>query len=271
MGQILPPDDSIIVAADLPDEAISEYYRRFPGPVGKFEAGVEASLLVTLIIRHTEGVTELARGDLVLIPAGMVLGRAAFEAAIRALWLLQPDDPHEREVRWLAHYRDGERFYTAQSVATSDLTEAIQARDIAGRLRDFRLGVERAFDSLPTPYAQLTRLPSLRDMVGSLSMPEAYMRYRTFSQYVHATYVASDLYRRSLGAAQRVHEAAEPHRYWREILRPYGSACGKQEARSSSDSANRMVRSPPRDLMFGSLSPFAAFGGMNRVACETID
>jgi hypothetical protein len=83
--------------------------------VGKFESDVEALLLFNLVIRDIEAILTLARTDLVLLPSANVLARAVFEIALKAAWIVQPDDPFDREVRWLAHLAEEERLHKALS------------------------------------------------------------------------------------------------------------------------------------------------------------
>jgi hypothetical protein len=101
---ILPPTKAIIEAGERLNEAIERLLRTVPGPpIGRYEADVEAGNLLKLVIRHVEGVIALSLNDLVLLPSAMVIARACYEAAIKAMWMATPDDPFDREVRWLAH------------------------------------------------------------------------------------------------------------------------------------------------------------------------
>src|SRR5436190_16883559 len=78
---------------DLLDEGVSQVrgaIRGLPQTEYRYEADTEAGLLLLLIIRNVEAVTTLARRDLVLLPAAIVVARAAFEASTLACWLLFP-------------------------------------------------------------------------------------------------------------------------------------------------------------------------------------
>jgi hypothetical protein len=58
-----------------------------------------------LLIRHLESVCELAGHDLVLLPSAIVLSRAAFEASVRARWMLRRLTRMSERLRWVLHLR----------------------------------------------------------------------------------------------------------------------------------------------------------------------
>ena len=110
---VLPPTPTILQVASLIQRTISQFLlacRTVP-PLGKFESEVEAMNLFALVVRNIEAITELAKVDLVLAPSANVLARAVFEIAVKAAWMVTPDDPFEREVRWLAHLEEEERMH----------------------------------------------------------------------------------------------------------------------------------------------------------------
>jgi hypothetical protein len=114
---LMPPTPEILHIADSVERAIGQFLgaRETIPPLGKFESDVEALLLFTLVIRDIEAILTLARTDLVLLPSACVLARAVFEIAVKAAWMVHPDDPFDREVRWLAHLAEEERLYKAVS------------------------------------------------------------------------------------------------------------------------------------------------------------
>src|SRR5215217_3638447 len=99
----LHPTPAILAAAD----ALEESLRRFLAaqdmlpPPGEWEALDEAYLMLALAIRNSQGVITLARQDLLLLPGAMVMARVAFETGVTVRWMLDPDDPFDRELRWL--------------------------------------------------------------------------------------------------------------------------------------------------------------------------
>jgi hypothetical protein len=79
------------------------------------------------IIRNVEGVLLMAREDLRLLPAAFSTSRTAYEVAIRVLWLMDPTDPYEREVRWLAYLSQDEHCQCDKSVAVLNLWRVLTA------------------------------------------------------------------------------------------------------------------------------------------------
>ena len=92
---ILPPSPEVLQWADVLEEAIHEFVRIRDGirHLGRYEADIEAMLLMNLIIRYVEGVLVMARHDLVLQPSACVIGRAVMEISARTIWLLTLPKP----------------------------------------------------------------------------------------------------------------------------------------------------------------------------------
>jgi hypothetical protein len=97
-----------VLLDDLLGQFITACRESLP-PLGKYEAEVEALNLFKLAIRNIEGVIALARTDLVLLPPAIASARAGFEAAVKAAWLIDADDPFDREARWIVHLASEER------------------------------------------------------------------------------------------------------------------------------------------------------------------
>lgn len=203
-------------AADVLDKAVAVVLRTLgeAPPRGHYEAELEANLMIGLIIRHAEAVGVLARDHVVLYPAAMTVARAAYEAALRALWMLDPEAPFERERRWLAHLENSERLHTNLAGTLSRAgfrDEAERNRRLAEGIRSFRLGV---IAELPEGISPPEKLPKLERMVSELGREERYLPYRIASQYAHATHFATGVYRKNLGVAIETGEFIEPER-WR--------------------------------------------------------
>ena len=165
--------------------------------LGEFESDIEAMKLLTLVVRDIEAIIELAKIDLVLVSAANILARAAFEIAVKAAWMVTPDDPFEREVRWLAHLQEEERMHEriAGRVAQFGGNPASfqQQRD---NIRAFRTGV---IDVLPPGYTPLPGNPSVEQMLGDIGQKRVYSIYTLLAAYVHGSHSATSLYRRNLG------------------------------------------------------------------------
>ncbi len=144
--------------------------RRTLPSLGRYESEVEALNLFYLTVRDVEGVVALARADLVLLPAALAAARAAFEVAVKAAWLVDAEDPYEREVRWLAHLRAEERYCERVAERLEELgKDGILFRSRAETIRSFRKAVAQA---LPAGQQELPGNPSFEDMLKSLAPRE---------------------------------------------------------------------------------------------------
>jgi hypothetical protein len=171
---------------------------------GRWEAEVEANVMIALNVRHAEAITALAREGYALYPAAMTLSRAGYESGIRILWMLYPDEPFERERRWLSHLRKGEEHYERFARRLERLGgNPEQHQKYAESLREFRLSVTEA---LPPSISPPGGLPDLAQMLEQLGDPGKYLMYMLTSQYLHGSYVATELYRRNLGTNKETGE-----------------------------------------------------------------
>ena len=202
---ILKPTHEILRAATTLDDAIERLLQanRTLKPLGQYESDIEAYNLLNLIIRHTESVLALARDDLVLFPSAMVIARASYEAAIKMIWITLPEDPFDREIRWLAQLHTEEQYYAkiAARLATYGSGDAEQR--ISDQLRDFRVSVT---EKLPDGYEPLTRLPNLFQMLESFGEERKYLAYIEACQFTHSTHHATGLYRKNLGNKKQLGE-----------------------------------------------------------------
>jgi hypothetical protein len=156
------------------------------------------------------------RVDLQLVEtvAAMVLARAAYEGGIRVLWMLEPDDPFDREGRWPANVQQTARFHEKlalefESLAFEDHVVE-DRREAAAAIRAFAEGVT---GKLPEGIEPTPTVPPLRAMVRELAMPERYVAYRLGSQFTHVGGYAVGIYRRNLGTAVEVGEFLEPDQW----------------------------------------------------------
>jgi hypothetical protein len=190
--------------------------------LGKFESDEESLLLFNLVIRDIEAILTLARTDLVLLPAANVLARAVFEIALKAAWIVQPDDPFDREVRWLAHLAEEERMLKAvgESAARHGGNPA-SFEQHHRELRGFRTGVARI---LPPGYSELPGNPGVEQMLENLGQKQTYSLYRILAQYVHGGHSSTWLYRRNFGTLKQTGEFISPtgwqaplHMAWKNL------------------------------------------------------
>lgn len=207
---VMPPTPEIVQVADLIDHAISRFLeaRDTIPPLGRYESEDEVVLLFNLVIRDIEAIMTLARTDLILLPAANVIARAVFEIALKAAWIVQPEDPFHREVRWLAHLAEEERMHKAISGSVAKHGgDPSYFKQRYEQIRDFRTGVARL---LPAGYSELPGNPSVEQMLENLAQKQTYSIYRLLAQYVHGGHASTWLYRRNFGTLKRMGEFISP-------------------------------------------------------------
>lgn len=190
---VIPPTMEVKHAASMLYQTVPRFSKALRGglPIGKWESETEAYVKMLLVLRHVESLSILARTDLVLLPAAVVIARAAFETATGVLWMLDPEDPFEREVRWLAQLAEEEEYYERLFKKSSELGGPLEdvetRRKVIGK---FRTDVEGA---LPDGYETLKRVPNFAQMLGTLGLERQYLLYMDSSQFTHGTQVATGL------------------------------------------------------------------------------
>jgi len=206
---VIPPTPAIVKLANQINVVIGSFVKaRATVHLGKWEAEIEASNLFNLVIRNIEGITELANCDLVLLPAANVLARAVFEIAVKAAWMVQPDDPFQREVRWLAHLTEEARTHDRIAIKVDKFGgDAEFFRSQAKLLESFRKGVAMR---LPAGVAELAGNPSVEAMLESVGQTKVYSVYTLLAAYVHGTHASTWIYRRNLGTQKELGEFIRP-------------------------------------------------------------
>jgi hypothetical protein len=206
---IIPSTPDIEKAGNLLEEFIHQMLdarKSFPG-LGEYEASIEALNLMYLIIRDIEAVIILSK-DLVFLPSAMILTRSVFEMSMKTLWMLDPQDPFDREVRWLAQLQTEEEYYDTISQQSEKLgVENSTATRMRGVISGFRMGVTKA---LPKPYAPISKVPSLAKMMKEIHEEHRYSFYSFLCQYSHGTHVATNVYRMGLGTEKKFGEYVSP-------------------------------------------------------------
>ena len=116
-------------------------------PLGRYEAPDECLMVMFLMARNLEAVTALARRNLALLPSAMTLGRATFEQGLRVKWILYPEDPFEREARWLATLKQSSQHHRLlaehMEAAGEDIEIVSGLRGTAWQIEQFSAAVER--------------------------------------------------------------------------------------------------------------------------------
>lgn len=180
---------------------------------GRFEAEMEIYTILKLLLRHLESVCQLARHDLVLLPSAVVVARAAFEAQVRARWILKPVDPYEREVRWVLYLRSASEHcekLESNKYIPKQVGEAYSRRRSSYDKFDediCRLLVERGY-KIPK------QSPNIWEMLKDIGHPEFYQIYILLSAYTHTNFEAGSLYRKNLGNGKELGEFITAKDWW---------------------------------------------------------
>lgn len=213
------PDEVVLTACDKLDKAVGSIIRatseRRPD-FGRWEAPVEAAILLGLLIRHLEGVIALARSDLFLLPAAMALSRSAFETGVRVRWLLLPKRDFDREARWLIHLEEEHRLWKRMSDLAQRTGLSVSAYEERARsISAFRSAV---LDALPAGTTVPCGIPSVADALREQGEERRYIAYALLSQFVHGGHFAGTVWRRGLGSEKAISEKVTLWE-WREVLR----------------------------------------------------
>jgi hypothetical protein len=201
-----PPPQQVLAACDQIDRIIEAYLEALSHAdlSRRFEAPMEVYSMLKVMLRFSESIISLARDDLVLLPAANVIARSLLEVGYRSMWLLQANDPFEREGRWLAYLRDGIKHYRALTKASS-LSELQRQRfsQIADTHEKFANDMQVL---LTAEGNKPPRFPSFREVASVTALPECYHLFVLLSAFTHSNVMSLQLYRRHLGTAKEFGE-----------------------------------------------------------------
>ncbi|MCM1950376.1 DUF5677 domain-containing protein [Streptomyces sp. G2] len=196
---VRPPAEELLQLTKTLDRCIAGFLQtRNTAKFGHWEAPTEARALSNLMIRNLEAFLLMARTDEVLAGPAWTCARSVFEHAVRIIWLLYPDDPFDRECRWLGFLADTERSHKLVAEAMQNdpaSPDGSHHRQRADAMRIFREGVTAKLPAGYTPQ----RPPSFEQMLRSIDSAQMYRFYREGSQFVHGSMWGTSLYRKNLG------------------------------------------------------------------------
>ena len=174
------------------EEAIQRWAQAihyFVWPVPEYEADLESMGLIWFIVRQIESMVTLARRDLACLPSAIPIARVSMESAGWAAWLLEPSEPFDREVRWLARVRKDEQYHREVAALQQRLGIVDDYHTkCALEIQHWRETIEA---KLPRGYKEKIKgLPPFRNMLDSMGMERSYLQYKTLSQWTHGTQYA---------------------------------------------------------------------------------
>jgi hypothetical protein len=206
--QVAAPSPSLLRAADLLYDGVGhllEAREQIDVEYQKYDSSHDALNLLYHSIRHVEAVVELARKDLVMLSAAITSARAALESSMRALWLVDCDNPFEREGRWLGFIAEEvqSRTRAAKRLSSDGHTDlAAENLQVAQELESHRQDVVRL---LPAGISQQP-LPKFDALLTKTNTSISYAIYMIGSQYTHGTSWALARFRQGLGTKRQFNE-----------------------------------------------------------------
>ncbi|MEP0881368.1 DUF5677 domain-containing protein [Trichocoleus sp. ST-U3] len=220
---VLSTTPEIKQASELLEELASKLtnvaseFIKFQSPE-EYRADVEALHLLQLTICHVESVVSLAQQNLALLPSAAVISRSAFETAMNALWMLEPEDPSQRQVRLIAFMQEEIDFYDRYIKKLNELgvdsANTLKIEQDRDKIKLFREAVIR---NLPLEYKSLPKMPNIFDMLRSMNREVTYPFYRILCQYVHGTHAATWRYKTVLDNPNEIEEFLSPKK-WHSLL-----------------------------------------------------
>jgi hypothetical protein len=185
VAETIEPANDRILAMAAPVGRLAHHVRGMWGEFLYYAEGVRfepaantAYLLTAMCASSAAGCVRLAQADRLLALPATALARGAMEASLSTLWILQPDDPVQREARMLTH----------QSEWGNPLVRAARVYGFADE------GIAEQIDDLHARRA--ARLPegvevpprrNWREKCDDLGIPRRYAVYIKLCQAAHAT------------------------------------------------------------------------------------
>ena len=202
------PSPSLLRAADLLYDGAGHLLaarKHLDTKYEPYESSHDALNLLYHAIRHVEAVVELARKDLVMASAAITTSRAAWESSLRALWLVDCDNPFEREGRWLGFMAEEvqSRTRAAKHLSSGGHTAlAAENLQIAQQLESHLKDVARV---MPAGLSQQP-LPKFDALLTKTNTSISYAIYILGSQCTHGTFWALSRFRQGLGTKRQFNE-----------------------------------------------------------------
>ena len=188
---VRPPSSRLRRAAQLLDEGTYQVLAARSGldpKLAQFESSHDSLNLLYLCVRHIDSVIVLATQDAVLWPAAITVARGAFETSVRSLWLVDTDDPFEREGRWLG-LLDSDVETRHRFVRRAEADSATKVNTTAQRrlAKQFRQRHDQITALLAEKGRAPVAVPKMDAMMKATRVRMSYAHYVHSSQYAHGT------------------------------------------------------------------------------------
>jgi hypothetical protein len=166
----------------------------FESILGRYEADTTAMCLTRLVVRHASAVHDLCERGIENYASAAACARCAFETGATAAWLTIPEDPFDREGRWVGYFKSHERFYRKLAADFNPFAPEIAAE--LQRTADHHAAWKSAIENKLPSTAKVVVKPALPEILRELGFLKLYVAYRGISQVVHAEPESIDLIRR---------------------------------------------------------------------------
>jgi Family of unknown function (DUF5677) len=213
------PKVSILETCDAIDSAIEAMISACNDiPHSEVYADQESLIRLNLVIKNIQAVLLIARNDLLLIVPALVVARAAYETAIRSVWMVNHEDPYEREIRLVCYIN--EEIKVQKKIADREpklpADELRQLTEQINKLTEYRNKVVSKYSS-NNPQKTIDSdqgCPNFEAMCKGITNKDLYKNYIYLSQYAHGNRTAIESFSRGFCENQKMGDYLEP-RHWR--------------------------------------------------------
>lgn len=161
----------------------------------QLESDISIDNYLKLLIRHIEGILYFGSKDILLLPPALSLARTVIEICANTLWLLNPEDPWEREIRLIALLKAEIKGYKDYIKNLQDYNEDISISENDSML--IQEYIDNINGNIPPHYKEI-ECPNFRCLLSSIKLDKIYPTYRILSKFTHGTHSATWLYKRAL-------------------------------------------------------------------------
>ncbi|ADI63577.1 hypothetical protein [Trichormus azollae] len=161
----------------------------------QLQSDISIDNYLKLLIRHIEGILYLGSKDIFLLPPALSLARTVIETCANTLWLLNPEDPWEREIHLIALLKEEIKGYKEYIKNPNNYKEDIS---MSGKdsilIQEY---INNIKGNIPPHYEEIQYL-NFRGLLSSLKLYKIYPTYCILSKFTQGTHSATCLYKRAL-------------------------------------------------------------------------
>lgn len=186
---------------------------------GDYQSDITIANLLKLLVRNVESILCLARHDLLLLPSALVIARTVLETAANILWLMQPEDMVDREIRliYLLRCENEQREKYIKNLIELGVDKS-ELEVIESQKEEVQKYCDAIKSRIPSGYTiEEENKLTVESLLASLNLKNVYPTYRTLCSFTHANHAATWIYKRTLPQGDKFGEHIEP-RDWHTPL-----------------------------------------------------